>query len=96
MCLVRAEFASTQGRLFIREASGAGFSPDDQWVAYTKHLPSQKALWLSPAKEPEKARSKIAPTGFTPRWSWDGKLIAYTTSNPNGGLGDMWMSTLTL
>lgn len=80
-----------QSRLYIREASGAGFSPDNKSVAYTKHLPSQKALWLSPAKEPEKKHDQIAPTGFTPRWSWDGKLIAYTTSNPNGGLGDIWV-----
>jgi Tol biopolymer transport system component/DNA-binding winged helix-turn-helix (wHTH) protein len=83
--------AAGKGRLFIREASGAGFSPDGQWVAYTKHLPSQKALWLSPAEHPEKAHREIAPNGFTPRWSWDGKLIAYTTSNPNGGLGDLWI-----
>lgn len=76
---------------FIREASGAGFSPDGQWVAYTKHLPGQKALWLSAADKPEKLARLIAPTGFTPRWSWDGKWIAYTTSNPNGGLGDLWI-----
>ncbi len=79
------------GEPFINEASGAGFSPDGQWVAYTKHLPSQKALWLSPANEPETAHREIAPSGFTPRWSWDGRLIAYTTSNPNGGLGDLWI-----
>ena len=79
------------GEPFIREASGAGFSPDGQWVAYTKHLPLQKALWLSPAIEPETAHREIAPKGFTPRWSWDGSLIAYTTSNPNGGLGDLFI-----
>lgn len=79
------------GEPYIKEASGAGFSPDGQSVAYTKHLPAQKALWLSPADQPEKSHREIAPNGFTPRWSWDGRLIAYTTSNPNGGLGDLWV-----
>ncbi len=74
---------------FIKEASGAGFSPDGQWVAYTKHLPMQKALRLSPANNPESEHREIAANGFTPRWSWDGKWIAYTTSNPNGGVGDI-------
>ena len=82
---------SSKGEPYIKEASGAGFSPDGQWVGYTKHLPSQKALWLSPANNPEAEHREVAVTGFTPRWSADGKLIAYTTSNPNGGLGDIWI-----
>ena len=80
-----------RGEPFITEASGAGFSPDGEWVAYTKHLPSRKALWVSPARRPEAAHREIASGGFTPRWSWDGTRIAYTTSNPNGGLGDLWV-----
>lgn len=76
---------------FIREASGAGFSPDGKWVAYTKHLADRKALWRSPAGNPVSEQVEIAALGFTPRWSWDGKWIAYTSSNPNGGLGDMWI-----
>ncbi|MCM3871137.1 MAG: winged helix-turn-helix domain-containing protein [Pyrinomonadaceae bacterium] len=82
---------SNSGAPYIKEASGAGFSPDSQWVAYTKHLPSQKALWISPADNPEAEHREVALDGFTPRWSADGKLIAYTTSNPNGGLGDIWI-----
>lgn len=88
---VRSGGGGRNAEPFIKEASGAGFSPDGQWVAYTKHLPSQKALWLSPAHTPETDHREIAPSGFTPRWSWDGRLIAYTTSNPNGGLGDLWI-----
>ncbi len=61
---------------FITEASGAGFSPDENWVAYTKHLPLGKALWLSPANNPETDHKEIADNGFTPRWSADGKLSA--------------------
>jgi Tol biopolymer transport system component len=76
---------------FIREASGAGFSPDGRWVAYTKHLSGRKVLWLSNAGDPESDHKEIAAYGFTPRWSADGKWLAYTTSNPNGGVGDIWV-----
>ncbi len=76
---------------FIKEASGAGFSPDGKWVAYTKHLPSRKELWLGPANNPEVKNRVVVVNGFTPRWSADGKWLAYTTSNPNGGLGDIWV-----
>lgn len=76
---------------YITAASGAGFSPDEKWVAYTKHLSGRKALWLSPADNPEADHKEIADNGFTPRWSADGKWLAYTTSNPNGGLGDIWV-----
>jgi len=76
---------------YITEASGAGFSPDEKWVAYTKHLQGRKALWLSPANNPEADHKEIADNGFTPRWSADGKWLAYTTSNPNGGPGDIWV-----
>ncbi len=77
-------------KIYLPEASGAGFSPDGRWVAYTKHLQSQKVLWLSPTNDLTEHR-EIAIDGFTPRWSADGKSIAYTTSNPNGGVGDLWI-----
>ena len=80
----------TAPRIYIAEASGAGFSPDGKYVAYTKHLPSQKALWLSPGSDLA-GHFEIAPEGFTPRFSPDGKWLAYTTSNPEGGLGDLWV-----
>ncbi|MGH9842023.1 MAG: winged helix-turn-helix domain-containing protein [Blastocatellia bacterium] len=75
-------------RRFIAEASGAGFSPDGKWVAYTKHLPGRKALWISPMERLEEHR-EVSEMGFTPRWSPDGNWIAYTTSNPQGGEGDL-------
>lgn len=77
-------------KVYLPEASGAGFSPDGRWVAYTKHLPSQKMLWISPTNDLAEHR-EIAVDGYTPRWSPDGKWIAYTTSNPNGGIGDLWI-----
>lgn len=84
---------STAGypKLFIGEASGAGFSPNGKWVAYTKHLPSKKALWVSPINNIEE-HIEVSDVGFTPRWSPDGKWIAYTTSEPNiSGPGVIWI-----
>jgi Tol biopolymer transport system component len=77
-------------RTYIPEASGAGFSPDGKYVAYTKHLPSQKALWLSASNDLE-AHQEVAATGFTPRFSPDGKWLAYSSSDPEGGAGDLWV-----
>jgi len=77
-------------KLYLPEASGAGFSPDGKWVAYTKHLRSRNVLWLSPTNDLSEHR-EVTVDGFTPRWSFDGKWIAYTTSNPNGGIGDLWI-----
>ncbi len=75
-------------RRFITEASGAGFSPDGKWVAYTKHLPGRKALWISPMERLDEHR-EVSKMGFTPRWSPDGKWIAYTTSDLQGSDGDL-------
>ena len=79
---------------FIEDASGAGFSPDEKWVAYTKHLPSGNALWISPVKNPE-VHSEIGGGGYTPRWSTNGEWLAYTTSNPNEGVGAIWICKVT-
>ena len=75
---------------FIEDASGAGFSPDGKWVAYTKHLRSGNALWVSPLNRREEHSSGI-DEGYTPRWSPNGEWLAYTTSNPNEGLGAIWI-----
>ena len=74
---------------FIEDASGAGFSPDKKWVAYTRHLPSGKALWVSPLGNLEE-HCEVSEGGYTPRWSPGGELLAYTTSDPNGGTGTIW------
>lgn len=77
-------------RLLARQASGAGFSPDGSWMAYTRHLPGSNPLWMSPRADLQAGR-EIAPAGFMPRWSPDGNWIAYTTSNPEGGRGHLWV-----
>lgn len=75
---------------FIEDASGAGFSTRKNWIAYTKHLPSGNALWLNPAGF-QQEHIEVSATGYTPRWSPDGEWLAYTTSDPNGGDGDIWV-----
>ncbi|MBI3696595.1 MAG: PD40 domain-containing protein [Acidobacteria bacterium] len=76
--------------LYLESALGAGFSSDGKQVAYTKYLASSRPLWVSPVGELSSHR-EIADSGYTPRWSPDGKWIAYTTSDPGGGEGDLWV-----
>lgn len=80
-------------RLWIAGASGAGFSPDGRTVAYTKHDRGVHSLWGGPPDRPAE-HGEIAPTGFVPRFSRDGKWLAFTTSDPNGGLGHLLVRNL--
>ncbi len=75
---------------YIEDASGAGFSPDQRWVAYTKQLPSKTALWVSSVNKVTEF-FEISDGGYTPRWSPNGEWLAYTTSNPNEGVGAIWI-----
>jgi Tol biopolymer transport system component/DNA-binding winged helix-turn-helix (wHTH) protein len=75
--------------LFLAEASGAGFSPDGRRIAYTRHVGGRTPLWSGPTDRPDE-HLRIADSGFVPRWSPDGRHIAYTTSNPEGGAGQVW------
>jgi len=79
-------------RVLVEQASGAGFSPDGTRIAYSKHLPGSKPLWVAPRADPGRYR-EISPIGFTPRWSPDGRWIAYTTSDPEGAAGDLWIAS---
>jgi len=85
-------FGGTPSR-FVENASGAGFSPDGKWVAYTKHSPSGNALWVSPVSNREE-HLEISAQGYTPRWSPSGEWLAYSTGDPNGGDGDIWVCRL--
>lgn len=75
---------------FLEDASGAGFSPDKKWVAYTKHLPTGNALWISPADNREE-HLEVSVEGYTPRWSPGGEWLGYTTSNPSAGAGQIFI-----
>jgi DNA-binding winged helix-turn-helix (wHTH) protein/Tol biopolymer transport system component len=84
-----SSFGGTAVR-YVPEASGAGFSPDGAWIAFTRHAPSGRTLMLSPVDRIEDAWEVSTP-GFTPRWSPDGRWLAYTTSYPEGGDGHVWI-----
>ncbi len=81
--------------LLMADASGAGFSPDGRWMAYTKYVAGHAPLWMSPVGRLDEHR-EVAARGFNPRWSPDGRWIAYTTSDPQGGSGMLWMAPRSL
>jgi DNA-binding winged helix-turn-helix (wHTH) protein/Tol biopolymer transport system component len=80
-------------RVYIRDASSPAFSPDGEWVAYTKHLGAGKALWISPVGHLDQ-RIEAGGAAFATRWSPDGKWVAYTTSDANEGLGFVWIASV--
>ena len=88
--LWRTRLAGGDPVLFIPGASGAGFSSDGQWVAYTRHTSYGPALHCGPVDALELHR-EIARPGFMPRWSPDGRWVAFSTSNPEGGRGELWI-----
>lgn len=77
--------------LFMAEASGAGFSPDGRRLAFTKHLSGRGSLWVAESDDLDRATQIHAP-GFVPRFSPDGLWLAFTTSNPEGGPGELWVA----
>jgi DNA-binding winged helix-turn-helix (wHTH) protein/Tol biopolymer transport system component len=79
---------------FVENASGAGFSPDGNWVAYTKHSPLGNALWVSSMSSQEE-HFEVSAEGYTPRWSGNGEWLAYSTGDPNHGEGDIWTCRIT-
>jgi Tol biopolymer transport system component len=80
-------------RLFLTEASGAGFSPDGKWVAYTRHLSGRNPLWISPV-DALGEHVEVRASGYVPRWSPDGRRIAYTTADPNATSGELWVAAV--
>jgi Tol biopolymer transport system component/DNA-binding winged helix-turn-helix (wHTH) protein len=77
-------------RVFLAGASGAGFSASGEWVAYTKHVQSHSPLWIGRVGALEGHR-QLADQGFVPRWSPRDEWVAFTTSNPQGGAGYLWL-----
>lgn len=77
-------------RVYIKDASGATFSADGKYVAYTKHLGARRALWISPVGNLDQ-HCEAGGAGFAARWSPDSKWLAYAARDANDGLGLVWM-----
>ena len=69
-------------------ASAVSPSPDGDRMAIAKVSGDGTAIVVRNAAG---AEQKIAATGYWPRWSPNGRWIAYTTSNPEGGSGHLWI-----
>lgn len=74
--------------LVLREASSAAPDHRDRRLAYAAVTASTTELRMRDASG---AEIVLAPSGYWPRWSPDDRWIAYTTSNPEGGSGEVWI-----
>jgi dipeptidyl aminopeptidase/acylaminoacyl peptidase len=96
--------ASTAARLItiddyfqIRDVGQPELSPDGQWVAYTvrskmlKEDKNETQIWMVPAHggDPLPMTSEGVSSGH-PRWSPDGKYLAFTSSR-NNGKSQVWL-----
>jgi DNA-binding winged helix-turn-helix (wHTH) protein/Tol biopolymer transport system component len=75
-------------RRVLEWASAADESPDGHSMVYAAVDTSGTRIRV---REPSGRELDVAATGYWPRWSPDGRWIAYTTSDPEGGDGEVWM-----
>jgi dipeptidyl aminopeptidase/acylaminoacyl peptidase len=81
----------------IRDVGQPELSPDGQWVAYTvrtkmlKEDKNETRIWMVSAHggDPLPMTAEGVSSGH-PRWSPDGKYLAFTSSR-NGGKGQVWL-----
>src|SRR5580700_11795639 len=96
--------ASTAARLItiddyfqIRDVGQPELSPDGRWVAYTvrskmlKEDKNETQIWMVPAHggDPLPMTAEGVSSGH-PRWSPDGKYLAFTSSR-NNGKSQVWL-----
>jgi Tol biopolymer transport system component/DNA-binding winged helix-turn-helix (wHTH) protein len=70
--------------LLIENASAASTGPDGRDLVYAAVTPGGTSIRV---RRQDGSDQEVAAHGFWPRWSPDGKWIAYTTSDPEGGGG---------
>jgi dipeptidyl aminopeptidase/acylaminoacyl peptidase len=81
----------------IRDVGQPELSPDGQWVAYTvrtkmlKEDKNETRIWMVSTRggEPLPMTAEGVSSGH-PRWSPDGKFLAFTSSR-NGGKSQVWL-----
>lgn len=82
----------------IENASAPAISPDGRWVVFVRNsiieADNQRhtELWLSPAdaSSPPVRLSNPAANASAPKWSPDGKLLAFRSGRRGGADGDIW------
>jgi len=75
-------------RLLLNHASAASPDPDGRSIVYAAVGETATSLRL---RRPDGSEIELAPVGYWPRWSPDGRWIAFTTSNPEGGDGELFV-----
>jgi Tol biopolymer transport system component len=70
--------------LLVENASAASTSPDGRKLVYAAVTPSGTAIRV---RHQDGSELEVAARGFWPRWSPNGRWIAFTTSDPEGGQG---------
>ena len=78
------------GRLerIIEHASAADFSSDGSRLVYAVVTEDGTRIQV---RDPDGSIATIADMGFWPRWSSNDEWITYTSSNPEGGNGDLFV-----
>ncbi len=69
-------------------ASAVSPNPAGRSFAYAAVTPAGTTVRV---RGPDGTDHELARRGYWPRWSPDGRWIAYTTSDPEGGAGDLWV-----
>jgi Tol biopolymer transport system component/DNA-binding winged helix-turn-helix (wHTH) protein len=73
---------------FLSGVSAVTESPDGHTLAYTTVTEAGSALVVRTA---DGGHTVVAEPAYWPRWSPDGRWIAFTTSNPEGGSGEVFV-----
>jgi len=74
--------------LVARSADAASLAPDGSRIVLSRPEDGGNGLWV---RGPAGGERRIARRGYWPRWSPDGRWIAATTADPEGGTGYLFV-----